>query len=664
MFHCRYVFIFVILSLTILGCSPKTSDLIVATLGNEKITLNEYESFYSRNTGGKEAAKTSSVHQREEFLDLLIKYKLKLNDSYDRNFIADPEVITELNEYKGSLSSTYMVEKELIEPNIKELFERNKIEIRASHILIRVEATASPADTLIAYEKTVDLINRIYAGEDFVQIALENSEDPSVAQNNGDIYYFTAGQLVQPFEDAVYNMKIGDISKSPIRTAFGYHIIKVADKKPAVGSIRARHIMVRFTSPEPDSLEIEKAHSKIIAIQDSLKKGLDFEAMAIQFSDDGSSAPNGGDLGYFSRRRWIQSFDEEVFKLKIGQVSGIVKTPYGFHLIKCDDIKPLKSYEEMKPDLQRNFQAQRYEEAHAKFISGLKVKHNYIFDKQYFEELLSYLDSTKTTSDSAWDRGVSDESRNHALIKIGQKEFSTDAVISILKNRQEYRHVILKKSELLPKVEKIGEMFLLEESSKDLESKYPEFKKLMREYQDGVVLYKAEQTEVWNKLTVNDSLLKEYFNNNRDKFMTTDKVNISEINVEAEDQAKEIHAMLSAGVSFDSLAVEYNENLELKEHKGHLGLLDANSDELTKIAWKLDAGTFSQPISKEDDTYSIIMVNSKFPSVHKSYEEAGIEVSNLYQESEQKRLEKEWLDKIKQKYPVNKFPEVLKNAFQ
>jgi peptidyl-prolyl cis-trans isomerase SurA len=652
------------MTVLLLGCSPKSGDLIVAKIGETPVRLGEYEKFYNRNANGIEAAKKSTLPEREEFLNLLLKYKLKLQDAYDKNIESDPEIKQELAEYRSSLASTFLLEKELIEPNLKKLYDRSKEEIRASHILIRCEANASPEDSLKAYNKAKSIIDSLKNGISFEKLAVEFSEDPSVQQNKGDIYYFTSGQLVNQFEDAAYEMKIGEVYRVPVRTSFGYHIIKVTDRKKTLGSIRVRHIMTRFSMPnKPDSADSVSTYSRILAIRDSLKKGISFDSLAIKHSEDGGSAQSGGDLGYFSRRRWIQQFDEAAFKLKTGEVSGIVQTPYGFHILKCEDIKPVPSFDEMRTDIQKKFQSQRYDYAYSEFISELKRKLHYTFNESIFDNFILNLDSTKTTNDSAWAESIPLEVLSSTVIKAGERDIKIDSVIELLSKRQDFKGTNLRKSDLRNRLDRIGELVLIEEKSKNLEQKYPEFKSLMQEYEDGVILYKAEQMEIWNKLSITDSTLRGYFETNRDKFVFLNRVGFNEIFVKSDSLAQEISQQLDAGANFDTLAVHYNEESGSELKNGAHGLINVQDSELAQKAWEMEIGKISQPIKTEENGYSIIKVNAKDHARQKSFEEAGVEVSNAFQEYEQKRLEQEWLNRIKTKYPVSTFPEVLQKAF-
>ncbi len=645
------------------GCSPKAGDVIVLQVGNSKVSLADYESFYTKNSGSTDVAEKGSLEDREHFLDLLTNYKLKLQDAYDRNLLADPEIQKELSDYRSSLASSYLLQHEVTEPGIKQLYERKKVNMRAQHILISVRQDAPPAETLKAYTKAIDIIRRARAGESFDSLVAKNSDDPSAKANHGDLYYFTGGVMVKGFEDAAYGMKLGEISSVPARSAFGYHIIKITDVEPA-RSIKVRHLMARFQSTTPDSADSAGAYARIRGMQDSLKKGWDFAKLAIKLSEDAGSAPQGGELPWFERRRFVEEFEEGAFPLKVGQVSNIVRTAFGFHIIRLDSAKGLAPFAELRDQLKTQYQKNRYAEDYAAYISNLKKEIGYTFDDGTFMALLAKLDSTKTTDDSAWDGTVTADVRAMSLMTIGGKAISVDSALQVINRRPEFRGTALRKTELKTKLDRLADGMLIDVKTAGLETRSPEFAGLMKEYTDGVVLYKAEQLEVWSKTTVTDSSLKAFYERNQDKFMFPEQVNINEIYVESDTMALLIYDSLMHGAKFDDLAARWNDDPALHEKKGVRGLVSCETDAATKRAVKLKVGEFSEPVEMEHGGYAIVKLLGTEPAKQKTFDQAGAEVSNLYQESESKRLEAIWIDRIKQKYPVVQYKEHLKEAFQ
>ena len=323
-----------ILGITLNSCMRQPSDIILADIGPEKMTVGEYERQLVKNNGGWEAAKNLPLAEKEKFLNLLVKFRLKLLDAYKHNLNTDPDVVREMKEYRTTLAASFFLDKELVEPGLRRMYERQKEEIRASHILIGLPPNPTPLDTLGGWQKAVDIIKRAKAGEDFARLSHQFSEDYAARQKGGDLYYFSSGLMVPPFEDACYRLWPGQISPEPVRTQFGYHAIKVTDRKPSRGKIRASHIMIRFQSANPAPEDTLRAFDQTKTLHDSLLAGMDFAELAKRHSQDIGSAAVGGDLGFFERRRAIQDFDEVAFSLPVGRISGIVRTPYGYHLIK------------------------------------------------------------------------------------------------------------------------------------------------------------------------------------------------------------------------------------------------------------------------------------------------------------------------------------------
>ena len=651
-------------ALVIYGCSPSEEESIVLQVGSNKVNLKTYENFYTRNSGGWEAGQNSTMEEREHFLDLLTRYELKLQDAYDRKLMDDPEIREELQQYRSSLTSKFLVDRELTDPAVRLMYERREEEIRAQHILIQLKPDASPADTLKAWNTAEEVIHRAKSGENFDSLVLKYSDDRTAPMNRGDLYYFTGGQMVPSFENAVFAMKKGEISSVPARSPFGYHIIKIIDRQPAKGTIRVRHLMARFLAAA-DSADTAAAYSRILGMRDSLKKGWDFSKLAIKLSEDPGSASKGGDLGWFERRKWVQQFDEAAFKLTPGETSGIIRSPYGYHIIRCDSVKPLPSFADLHDELTKYYQQYRFADDYAAYIAKLKSELKFTFNEAAFNALLPYLDSTQTIGDSGWDGKVPGDVRSMTIMSVQSEPVTVDSVITILTKGPEYSGVSLRKTDLRAQVDKLGDALVLTAKSYGLEKRSPEFAALLKEYEDGVVLYKAEQLEVWNKIVVSDSLLKGYFAANRSHFTFPERVDISQIHLDSDTLAAMVYDSLRSGADFNSMAAHYNnDDPEIKAKYGERGLLPVDTDDLTKRAQTLAVGDFSEPLSLETGGAAIIRLNRKEPSKEKTFEEAGAEVSNAFQEEESKRLEDLWVARLKEKYPVAQYKDVLSKAFQ
>ncbi|RYD70133.1 MAG: peptidylprolyl isomerase, partial [Sphingobacteriales bacterium] len=277
--------------------SAQKKDSIVFSVNGEPVSLREFKYIYEKNNAADpNLYKTQNLR---DYLDLYINFKLKVKEAHDLGLDTTDKFVKEFNGYRNQLAQPYLTDRNVSQGLIDEGYTRLKEELRATHILIPVNMEASPKDTMDAYNKALEVYNKAIKGDDFEALAREYSKDPSVANNGGDLGYFTAFQMIYPFESAAYNMKkVGDISK-PVRTRFGYHVIKLTDRRPYRGEIQVRHILIN--SNEYDSKEKKQiAKNKIDSLYSLLQKGADFAALARQHSDHAQSKASGGDLPNFN----------------------------------------------------------------------------------------------------------------------------------------------------------------------------------------------------------------------------------------------------------------------------------------------------------------------------------------------------------------------------
>lgn len=764
-----------IIILSIEGCAPKQQESIVANIGTAPITLTDFEKMYIRSNGSNALSNPVSQEERERFLDLMIKYRLKLTDAYRQGMEKRPEVLSEIDQYRGSLATSYLSEREIVRPNVQMIFNRTREEIRASHILLVFTPNAKAEDSALVYKQAQEIIAEAKAGKDFGQLALAFSKDPSVQQNKGDLYYLTVGRLVPEFEDAAYALKAGEVSPAPVKTRFGLHIIKVTDRRPTQGERQASHIMIRFQAQNPAPEDTLAAYQRIATIKDSLAQGIPFADLAMRNSDDVGSNSRGGDLGWFARGRWPQPFDETAFLLPVGKPSSIVRTAYGYHLILCTNTRPPKTFDELKQEIQNQYQQQRFQNDFAAYTARIKKEVQFTRNDSIVALFVSGLDSTKMVRDSGWAEALPRDLARAPMFKVLGRTISVDSVITMIKGHTEWSTTTLHKLSLGPIVDKLSDQVLFAAKSELLEKDDPEFAGLLREYKEGILLYQIEQDQVWNKIASSDSLLRLYFNDHRDKFAFPARVAFSEIRGINEAQAQTIREKLTAGMTMEQVAVEdslrmtartnyqipfapgktslsakaaapvaavgallqkesatrvmilayadtsarkaQNEALakkRLEYMKGMLtktqnisagrilaetrpqrfaaakakdstgilnridlqivglqpmvtgkiekGLVAPASDERAKRADSLAVGGLSMPFRFKTG-WAVVRNDGVEPARLKTFEEAGPEVSSAFQDYESKRLETEWLNRVKQYAPVTEHKELLKNAF-
>jgi peptidyl-prolyl cis-trans isomerase SurA len=659
-----FTFVFTLgLTVALSGCSKQAADLVLAEVGPEKLTIAEYERQLLRNHADWEAAKKLPVPEKERFLDLLIKYRLKLLDAYRQHIDKDPEVLKEMAEYKVSLAASLLLDKLVVKPGLRRTYERLKEEIRASHILISVPQNASPADTLGAWQKASDLLKRAQAGEDFGRLAAQYSEDYSTRQTGGDVYYFTTGYMVPPFEDACYQLQPGQISPALVRTQYGYHIVKVTDRKPSRGKIRASHILIRFGSTNPTPEDTLKAYAQVRALLDSLHVGANFADLARDYSEDVGSAVFGGDLGFFERRRAVQQFDEVAFSLPVGQVSDIVRTQYGYHLIMVTAEQPLSSMGEMRQTLRDLYQNHRYTYDYTQFLERTKTEVGFKLYTDVVDSLAASLNSAETFADSGWDDALSPQLRNGVVFSFAGVVVPPDSVVSLLKRDPEFSKLQATSENIRKAVDRVAERSVMRYRARNVESEYPQFERRLKEYEEGILLYRMEQQRVWDKIVVNDSLLHDYFEKNRERYRIPARVKFSEILVLGDSsRALELLDSLKSGVDFNEFAARRSDRPKSNENKGDWGFRSPDENELTRRAATMEVGEISKPIRYEGG-YSIIKVTGKEEARLKTYDEALPELAGHYHDFVANRLEGEWISALRKEYKVDVRPEKLGSAF-
>ena len=384
-----------ILSFLFISCSPKHSEIVLSELGDSEIKMEEFEDAYIKNAGSLEQAKSDSLSKLKNFLDLYVNFKMKLRDAEVRGYENNTELMNELNDYKKKVGVTFILEKNIVEPGIQELYNKRKWELRVSHIMIRPDSAGEEAARL----KTAAILDSIKKGSNFEDSAQRNSQDYFSAPLGGDIFYITAGLLPAEFEDACYKTPAGKVYPNVVKTRYGYHVIKVTEKRERVPKIKASHILVDFNNANGE-MDTIAAKARIDSVKMLLNSGADFAELASRYSEDTGSKDKGGDLGFFERRMMVKEFDEAAFNLNVGEVSDIIKTNFGFHIIKVTDKAPLPSLEEESENLKKIFKQTKYQDQYDRLVDSLRTKYAYKLNGQTYSQFVEKGDSVKIGDES------------------------------------------------------------------------------------------------------------------------------------------------------------------------------------------------------------------------------------------------------------------------
>ncbi len=484
------------------------------TINGKQVPASYFEYIYKKNNSATSTDKKSL----QEYLDLFTVFKLKVADAEAKQLDTLQSFKSELAGYRSQLTASYLTDTVKRNDLVMQEFKRMFTEINVSHILIKVEnkenpnATPTPADTMAAYKKALEIEKRLKK-EDFSKVAQEVSDDPSVKKNNGNLGYMSAMWLVYPFENMMYNTPKGQISK-PFRTRFGYHILKVNDTRPARGKLLAAHIMLIV----PDTATAEnkaKAEEKIKMIYNKTKNGEDFAALAKEYSEDGYTSQNGGELSWFGTGNLVPEFEDAAFALtEKGQISEPVKSRFGWHIIKLLDKKPLDGFAEAKPNIERYISNSDMSEiVRNSFVNSLKKQYNFTLNKNSVAELdkiataVQWKDSVFFVQANAIDK---------PLFSFADKSYTTKQFVDYMKQTHQSAATISNNIDNYVATE------LTNYKDKHLETEYPEFGNLMQEYHDGILLFDVSNREVWEKAATDTTGLQQYFAKNKVKYNWTE----------------------------------------------------------------------------------------------------------------------------------------------
>jgi len=579
---------------------------------------------------------------------------MKLDDAKVRGYQNDPALNSELTDYKKKVGSSYILEKYLVEPNIKDWYEKRKTEIRASHLMIRVDSTGEAA----AAKYAQSLLDSIKNGAKFEDMVLRHSQDQFSKVKGGDIFYFTAAQLPFEFEDACYKTAKDSVYPEVVKTRFGFHIIKVTDIKPRVPKIKASHILISYMN-SAGVADTAAAELTMDSVLTELKTGKDFAEVAKRFSDDTGTKDKGGDLGFFERRMMVQEFDEAAFNLEVGQVSDVVKTNFGLHVIKLTEKEAYPTFEADRENLKNLLKRSRYNDLYAELIESYKKEYNYSVNENALQQMIGYNDSTVIGGEI---KGLTEIGGNTVFSFTNHTETVND-FYSKIKSDTEFSGKKFTVDILNKGVKKLSEQLLLEEKALSLEKTDAQFADLMKDYQNGIFIFKLQEEEVWNKVTVDSVKLYDFYQKNIQKYSWPDRVAYTEIYAKKDSVIKSYYSLLKSGEKFDVLAAN-TERTQVKDKNGKYDLQAVGSTEFSTIANGLtNIGDYTEPVPNPGG-FSILRLDFKAPARLKTFEEAKAEVSGQYQEYESKRLEKEYIDSLKKKYSPFIYYDELRSAFK
>ncbi|NNL33257.1 MAG: peptidylprolyl isomerase [Flavobacteriaceae bacterium] len=618
-----------------LGHAQIKKDDVLFTVDDEPVLASEFLRVYNKNL---DLVKDESQKDIDEYLKLFVNYALKIKEAKALGFDKKPEYQREFKSYKKQLSKNYLTDAKVTDKLVREAYDRISQDVNADHILIKLSETET--DTALVYKQMMAFRERLI-NEDFQTIKSEVHNGQSVFAE--ELGYFSGFKMVYEFENVAYNTPVGEVSM-PFRTSFGFHVLKVNDKRPSRGKVTVGHIMIANNSKDT----LTDPSTRIQEIYKLIQQGEKFESLAQQYSDDQSSARKGGRLTAFKSGQLTSvKFEDMAFSLtEIGQISEPFQTNYGWHITKLYEKEPIASFDQMKNELESQVKRDaRSKIINKAFIKTLKKKYNVPMkiDISYFVGIINddYINNKWTVPGNI--------QKNKPLVKIGDKQFTYFDFANFLEQAQKR---IREKQNYELVVNSQFEAFLNEEILKyhedNLEFENKEYAQILGEYRDGLLLFDLMQTKIWNAVKQDTAGIEAYYNANREKYVWPERIDAVIASGPDKKTLEAVQKQLSNESDLTHLGHEHNEKKQNviftsgKMTKDHQAL---------PPDFKFEKGI--SDIYDYNDAYHVVYVKEVIPSRLKNLDEAKGQVIGDYQTQK----ENEWLEALRKKYKV-----VINNA--
>lgn len=630
--------------------NPDVSGKWLAVIKGDSVYADEFWYNFTKNAKPNEEINRDSL---DRYRTLFTNFLLRVQQAKDLGMDTTEKFLKEFEGYKNQLAESYLKDDKVTDKLVKEAYERSQFDIEASHILIGTNYHALPSDTMAAYKTALKVKKLAEQGKDFKELAKKYSTDPSAQENEGYLGYFGVFRMVYPFESAAYNTKVGELS-DVFRTNFGYHIVKVHNKRKAVGEIKVAHIMT-VVRPDMSDKKKQDAEDNINEIYEKLKKGESFRILARKFSEDLNTASKGGELPWFGPSKFVPEFENAAFALDSnGAFSKPIKTIYGWHIIKRIDRKEIDSFEKMEAGLKgqvaRSDRAELSEDAVIK-----KIKEAYDFKewRSGIDGFYKYCDTTIITG--KW-TAPADKKLKAKMFKFNdqvytQKDFA-DYLSSklVTKRGGDYRRLVNYT------YESWMEELLKDFEKSQLENKYPDYKRLLKEYKEGIILFDLTSEKVWNKSVKDTAGLKAFYEANKTNWKWDERMEGVVYKCIDEATAKKVRKYLKKGKDDVFILEEINQDSKLNVRVEAGVYQKKDRPELAPF-------NFDKKVSKVEkvnESWVVIKVNKVIPAGPKELSAIRGMVTAKYQDY----LMEEWLKELKNTYEVQYNEKVYKQLIR
>jgi peptidyl-prolyl cis-trans isomerase SurA len=620
------------------SCSPKPTivkedtkqeiQVPLMTIGNEDIFADEFLYILSKNRQFQDKSEKISPKEFDENFNLFVNYKLKVKESENLGLDTLEEFRREFEIFKEDLIKPFLIKNSLQEGELMKAYNRMKEVVKASHILLQFPNNSSREDTIAVFRMAQKIKSEAEAGSDFNELAEKYSDDPSAKDNKGSLGFFTSLQMVHQFEDAAYSLQIGEIS-DPVLTNFGYHIIKLEDRKPNPGEIRVSHILIRTQPGDP--IAEERALRKIGDIYTELQKPeSDWEEVCSLYSEDSGSKNSGGLLPWLGLGSVIPEFERVAFSLtEIGEISAPVKTPYGYHIIRLEDRRSISGYEEMEPVIKsRILRDSRSSLIQSQVVSIQKSRY-------YFEENDMVMQEIKDLYAKNPKEDIPNIVRNLNL---------SDSILFSIEEKgktvQEFMEFIQSdKQNIRPGAKGFFESWfdsfvaasLASAEENDLMENNQEYRLLLKEYRDGILLFSLMNENVWQKALMDSVGQLAFYEENKENYKWKSRLKTLIVTMGNEENTASVRKFLSDKKYKEDLSDRLENTFLLNNPLAFVMEEGLFEWETHPVLQKCDLNKAFQELTINDKT-NFVLIGEKIDSEPKKFTETRGKVIQDFQQ--------------------------------
>lgn len=625
-------------------------DRTLFTLDGKPITVAEFEYVYNKNNINNQS--DYSKESLEEYLELYINFRLKVREAEALGYDTIGAIQQELEGYRKQLANSYLTDREILDDLLEEAYDRNTKVVDVSHIVILVD---SMPDTAQAWKKITSIQKQLDRGTSFEELAMEYSDDTATGNQGGKLGQFTVFQTFYDFENAMYNTEPGQVSK-PVKSRYGYHLIKVNEVQPNPGRLLAGHILKKYPK-KATAEDSAAAKAEIQVIYDEiLSNEITFEEAAVKYSDDKTSAVKNGQLPWFNVGQMVESFSDAAFALnEDGAISEPVETMYGWHIIKRISSQPLMSFSDMKYQLKKKIEKdERSKVARQALVERIKEEYGF---EEYADPLQDIIDElTEAYMYGKWkapDKSIYTET----LFEIGDKKVEQVEFVEYLERYHRSPVQTTKAQSVKTYYDRMVAEVALSYEEDQLEEKYPEFKALMEEYRAGILLFELTDEKVWSKAIEDTAGLKKFHEANKQNYLWDERLQVTIYHCKDKESNELARKLASKGKDFDVILKKANKKGEDKVTAINGKYAKGQYDLIDNINWVEGQ---SQNVKNPDGSITFVDVHGIVPPEPKALHEAKGYIVSDYQDY----LEKTWIESLRAKYEVKVDQEVFESLIK